>query len=605
MNRLLLIVLLAVFLGGTATPTAAQDKTVTLDTVIAGYYSSSDKNPLTIQFTIENGALVAQTLWNGGVVNFTSNTPLSFTDKGMGLNVKFRRSPAGEVNEVEVNGGVWKRVKTYSGPVVPVPKQVELPPARMKPYEGLFQLSDDPARFLRIYIKDGQLCSKQEWNDGEVQYVAASDTSFFVPSAPQFWLDFGRDEKGNVVRMTRFKQEKWTRRDRRPLSDNDRKAINGIYVSKDDPDNSIQLSAEGDQVTLTQLWDNKKLVLDEQTNSYFYNAKEKYPLVLLKDDQGKITGVTVLTTSTFIRKQDTAKPASAAGGPAPAEQVVRLTEKEWKALEGYFSSTANPSLKVQFTATSEFLYAKLLWNNGDLHFFPQSPLSFVSNEKEDGEPLRITFHRDPSGEVNEVEVAGQGAWKREKDYKPDVKNEIPHTPELIRQYAGLYQASTRPEIFMRISENNNHLQTKQLWNDGSLSYFPISDSSFYSAVAPNYTLDFHRDGNGKVVGMTAFKTDQWIKKESPHYTDEGMKALSGDYISKDDPDNSIRISGKGNQITVTQLWDKKMIVLDGIADNYFYNEKESFPLLLVKDGQGHVTSVVILTQDVFTRKGSK
>jgi len=296
--------------------------------------------------------------------------------------------------------------------------------------------------------------------------------------------------------------------------------------------------------------------------------------------------------------QDTAKPAAVL-------EPARLTEKEWKALEGYFSSTANPAMKVQFTASGEFLYGKLLWNNGDIHLVPKSPLVFVSKEMENGEPLRITFHRDPSGDVNELDVSGKDTWRREKDYKPDVKKEIPHTPELIRQYAGLYQAANRPEILMRISENDNHLQTKQLWNDAGLTYIPISDSNFYSAVAPNYTIDFHRDGNGKVVGMTTFKTDQWIKKGLPHYTDAGMKALSGDYVSKDDPDNSISLSGKGNQVTLTQLWDKKVIVLDGIADNYYYNEKESFPLLLVKDGQGHVTRVVVLTQDVFMRKDSK
>jgi hypothetical protein len=291
-----MLMLLAVFLGGSALPATAQD------TAVAGYYSSSDKKPLTIRFFFENGTLVAHMLWNGGLVHFVADSPLVYTGNEIGLHFKFRKSPAGEVDQAELNGGVWTKVQTYSGPVTPAPKQVQVSPARMKPYEGLYQSSNDPARFFRVFIKDDHLWSRQEWDGGEVPYAAASDSGFFIAAAPQFWLDFSRDEKGNVTGMTRFKEEKWTKRDRTPLTEADRQALNGDYVSKDDPDNSIRLSVAGDQVTLTQLWDNKKLVLDEQTNSYFYNSKEKYPLVVLKDEQGHVTRVVILTQDVFTRK---------------------------------------------------------------------------------------------------------------------------------------------------------------------------------------------------------------------------------------------------------------------------------------------------------------
>ncbi|HEY1212305.1 MAG TPA: hypothetical protein VGE93_01610, partial [Bryobacteraceae bacterium] len=81
----------------------------------------------------------------------------------------------------------------------------------------------------------------------------------------------------------------------------------------------------------------------------------------------------------------------------------------------------------------------------------------------------------------------------------------------------------------------------------------------------------------------------------------GEKALTSTYTSKDDPDNRIRLSVRGNQLVVTQLWDKKEIPLDALAENYFYNTPESYSLLIKKDDTGAVTGVLILGTDLFTK----
>jgi len=304
--------------------------------------------------------------------------------------------------------------------------------------------------------------------------------------------------------------------------------------------------------------------------------------------------VVALTTTTPCLAQDTAKTSTPA---------VRLSENQWKSLLGYFSSPQNKEMKVQFITDGQLLTARLLWNGATIHLVPSSPLTFTSKEMEHDEPIRLTFHQDAKGVVNEVEVDKNGVWTREKDYTPDPpKKEIPHTPEMIRSFAGLYQNPDNKTLLLRLTEKDNHLWLKQLWNDVELSFTPFSDTSFFSPAAPQFIMDFQKDDKGQVIKMTAFKRDRWLKVPPPHLTAAQLNALNGTYISKDDPDNTIRLAGKGNQLTLTQLWDKKEIVLDPLADDYFYNIKDSYPVVVQKDGSGKVTGIIVLNTNTFIKK---
>jgi len=285
--------------------------------------------------------------------------------------------------------------------------------------------------------------------------------------------------------------------------------------------------------------------------------------------------------------QDTSKP----GAATPAAQ---LSEKEWKALEGFF------------TADGGMLVAKLLWNGGVVHLVPSSPLTFTSKEMEHDEPIRLTFFRDPSGEVNKVEVDKNGIWTRAKNYTPDPpKKEITRTPEQLKPFEGLYQAQFNKTLFLQFTVRDNHLLLRQQWNNVELSFSAVNDTNFFAPAAPNFTIDFQKDEKGNVTKMTAFKRDQWLRKLRPHFTDDQIKALNGVYVSKDDPDNTIRLTGKGDQLILTQLWDRKELVLDALADDYFYNPKESYPLVVLKDDKGNITSIIVLTTNTFIKKEEK
>lgn len=284
-------------------------------------------------------------------------------------------------------------------------------------------------------------------------------------------------------------------------------------------------------------------------------------------------------------------------------QAVQLSKGDWEALVGYFTSSQNPDMTVGFTASDGMLVAKLLWNSSEIHLVPTSPLTFISKEKENGQPIQLVFFRDSSGGINRVQANKEMVLVRNRNYKAVVKKIMPHTPEMLKQFEGLYQAKFNPTLFLQMTERDNFLWIKQYWDNSELSFAPESDSGFYSPAVPHFTMDFEKDEKGNVVGMTAFKRDHWMKKETPHLTAAQLAALSGIYVSKDDPDNSVRFSAKGSQLILTQLWDKKEIVLDAKTDLYFYNQKESYPAVFLKDSKGDITSVVLLTTTTFIRKG--
>lgn len=48
-----------------------------------------------------------------------------------------------------------------------------------------------------------------------------------------------------------------------------------------------------------QLWDNKEIILDPQTEIYFYNNEQSYPLQVMKDKGGKVIQVLVLGIDVF------------------------------------------------------------------------------------------------------------------------------------------------------------------------------------------------------------------------------------------------------------------------------------------------------------------
>jgi len=278
-----------------------------------------------------------------------------------------------------------------------------------------------------------------------------------------------------------------------------------------------------------------------------------------------------------------------------------LNAQQWQAITGYYQSANNKEQYVQFFVRENQLVAKLLWNNAELHFIPESELVFNSKEAEEGGPIHIVFHKDSSGSADQVDVAKIGIWKRVKDYKPIGHKEMAHTPEQIKPFEGLYKLQNREDRFIQFVERDNRLILKQSWAGDEVFFLPESELNFYSPVIPAFVLDFTKEKDGSISRVLAFKHDVWIRVSKIELSQAVLKKYEGKYRSKDDPDNQVEIRAGNNSIIVKQLWDGKEIVVVPWSETYFYNEGQSYSLQIVKDKDGNLQGVQVLDTNFFER----
>ncbi|HEY4877170.1 MAG TPA: hypothetical protein VIH86_16440 [Puia sp.] len=280
---------------------------------------------------------------------------------------------------------------------------------------------------------------------------------------------------------------------------------------------------------------------------------------------------------------------------------VLLSEQQWKDVEGIFQDPQNNDRAVQFTARENFLVAKLLWNNAEIQFIPESAFAFVSKEPVEDVLLHIVFKKDSTGAIDDVNLAKIGVWKRNKNYKLVVKKEMDHTPDQLKPFEGLYQLQNHDDRFIQFIVKGNNLVLKQYWDGNEISFVPETPLDFFSKEVPLFSLSFSKDKDGNITQALAFKQDLWIKTKKIILSAEQLKPYEGKFRSKDDPDNYVQIMAKNNNLIVKQLWDGKEITVEPQTETYFYNEAQSFPLQIAKGKDGNITQVWILGIDEFDK----
>jgi hypothetical protein len=287
--------------------------------------------------------------------------------------------------------------------------------------------------------------------------------------------------------------------------------------------------------------------------------------------------------------------------PSEIKPAIQLNPDQLHAFEGYFQSSNNNEMYVQFIAQGNSLLAKLLWNNNQMHLVPESELAFVSKESGDEGPVRVRFSKDSAGAITQLFVNNSDPWKRVKDYKPQIKTEMEHTPGQLKKFEGLYQLQNENLRFIMFTVKENILVLKQLWDGNEIPFVPQSELDFFSRVAPLLTLNFTKDKDETITQVLAFKRDLWVKAKAVHPSMEQLKALEGKYQFVDDQDNYIQLTQKDGNIIVKQLWDGKEIMVEPLTETFFYNNTQSYPLQVIKNENGIVFQVQVLGNDLFNR----
>lgn len=308
----------------------------------------------------------------------------------------------------------------------------------------------------------------------------------------------------------------------------------------------------------------------------------------------RYTGLVLFTLIAFATQAQTDKPAE------EKKPAAQLTAAQWKAVEGYYQNARNKEMYIQISAKGNVLIEKLLWNNAELKLIPESELDFTGESE--GEPVRISFKKDSTGNIAQVQFNRNNIFTKANDYKPVVRIEMQHVPAQLKKYEGLYRIQQREqERFIQFTEKENKLVLKQHWDSKEVMLLPESDSNFFSKEAPLFSLLFVKDNEGNITKALVNKRDNWEKVKKTAPTAEQLKALEGKYEFKEDPDNVIQLIVKKNTLIVKQLWDKKEIILEPYSASYFYNNAESYPVQVTRDENGAVTQLLVLGLDVFVK----
>jgi hypothetical protein len=282
------------------------------------------------------------------------------------------------------------------------------------------------------------------------------------------------------------------------------------------------------------------------------------------------------------------------------KSLVRLSEQEWKAVEGYFQNPGNQDLYVQFKTSHDTLLGKTLWNNNTFHLLPQTTLSFASTEEGEGGHIHIDFIKDSIGAVNSMRL-GNNIWKRGNNYKPIVRKEMEHSSDQLKPFEGVYQFKNDSGRFIQFSVDGNRLELKQLWDGNKIYFVPETPLDFFSKEFPMFILTFSKNNENQVSQVIAFKKDLWLKIPKPTLTAGELKLFEGRYRSTDDPDNMVQLTVTHNQLVLKQLWDGREIDLDPMTKSYFYNDTQSFPVQILRGKDGVVNQIVILGMDQFKK----
>jgi len=265
-----------------------------------GVFQNPRNKDMNVQFVLKGNELTAKLLWNNAELKLTPESDSVFTvhteEEGPDR-IIFVKDAVGMITKISLGRNeYWNKVDNYK-PVVKV--EMKHTAEQLRPYEGLYQLQGNRPRYIQMTVKDNGLVIKQHWDGSEIRLLPETELDFFSREALLFSCTFTKSVDGSVIQALIFKRDKWDKLKKIELTAAQLKIVEGKYQFKDDPDNYIQLTVRNNKLVVKQLWDKKEIILDPQTETYFYNNEQSYPLQVMKDPQGNVIQVLILGIDLF------------------------------------------------------------------------------------------------------------------------------------------------------------------------------------------------------------------------------------------------------------------------------------------------------------------
>ena len=181
------------------------------------------------------------------------------------------------------------------------------------------------------------------------------------------------------------------------------KKFEGYYQFAEDTTRYLQITPQGNNLILHQLWDGKEISFERKSELEYYNGEYSFPLKFTSDQNGLITQVLAFDRDLW-NKVKNYKPV--------INKEIHLSADQLKTFEGKYTFQFEKGVDsyIQITAATDHITLKQQWDGKEINFVPKSNVEFFC--KEQSFPLK--FMKDNKGNVIQVLAFNRDLWQRVK-----------------------------------------------------------------------------------------------------------------------------------------------------------------------------------------------
>ena len=179
------------------------------------------------------------------------------------------------------------------------------------------------------------------------------------------------------------------------------KKFEGYYQFSNDTNRYLQITQQGNNLILHQLWDGKKISFERKSDLEFFNGEFSFPLKFSGDQKGAISQVLAFDRDIWNKVNN-----------YKTDKEIHLAPGHLKTFEGKytFQFEKGKDSYIQITAATDHLTLKQQWDGKEINFVPKSNTEFFC--KEQSFPLK--FIKNDKGKVIQVLAFNKDLWQRVK-----------------------------------------------------------------------------------------------------------------------------------------------------------------------------------------------
>jgi hypothetical protein len=364
-----------------------------------GKYKMALQNDVVyLQITAKGNELVLKQLWDDQEITFKQESELAFYNSAQNFPIKFIKGPMGDITKMlAFNKDLW--TKEGAQPQ----KEIVLSKQQLNTFTGYYQYQQPKEGYVQCVVRGNNLIGIQLWTKKEFVFTALSESEFI--SKEGITAKFTKDKAGVVTEvlvsnsevLKKVKEPKEIVKKEATLTQQQLDGMVGYYHMRDNIDLVMQVSHNGNDIRVKQLWDDAEQTFMPISAVEIFSKGAMLTIKFTKGTNGQITQLQAAEGKIWDK------------GQKPEEKVaINLSASNLKAFDGNYSMPYQGNVMyLEITSTEKGLILKQLWDGQQINFYPISELEFYNKEK--AFPLKFI---QQDGKIAQVEAFRKDLWSR-------------------------------------------------------------------------------------------------------------------------------------------------------------------------------------------------